>query len=398
MPGAGLRHATAIRVVVIADEQRIEPGGTAPPQRSGCRPTARDLASARHVGLVGDAQSSRTPHPAGAAPARARPPARRARPRDAGGYGCAVAHDGIVQHAVAIEKDGRPRPAVMSYFPTDSHFVSCALSAGCETSRCQTTAWNASACGVVWTGLTVGTMHARVGDLRGVAAIAADDADDAGADGLRLVQRGHEVRADVLLDVAAADREHAAPRRAPPGGWSAATRRRPMAQPSSLVRAVSSDDVVGRRVGLDADDLPEVVDGVRGVGGAAADAQDEQPSAAARATSARSAAARSIAGRSSRRVTSRTSSRYCRQRSWSLPSSRSASVSRRSGPLRPRDRQKVACLLQPLERADLVEALVHFVRRQSPAGRRAVSRARRGPRPRRPAPRRTPRADRMPRP
>ena len=39
-------------------------------------------------------------------------------------------------------------------------------------------------------------------------------------------------------------------------------------------------DVVGRGVGLDAGDLAEVVDGVRGVGGAAADAQDEQPPAA----------------------------------------------------------------------------------------------------------------------
>ena len=40
----------------------------------------------------------------------------------------------------------------------DSHFVCPAFSAGCDTSRCQTTAWNASACGVTLSGFTVGTI------------------------------------------------------------------------------------------------------------------------------------------------------------------------------------------------------------------------------------------------
>ncbi len=53
-----------------------------------------------------------------------------------------------------------------------------------------------------------------------------------------------------------------------------------VSQPSSLVRAVSSRDVVGRRVGLDPAQLAEVVDGVRGMAGAAADADDEQAPAA----------------------------------------------------------------------------------------------------------------------
>ena len=40
-------------------------------------------------------------------------------------------------------------------------------------------------------------------------------------------------------------------------------------------------DVVGRRVGLDAGDLAEVVDRVRGMRRAAADAEDEEPAARA---------------------------------------------------------------------------------------------------------------------
>ena len=39
----------------------------------------------------------------------------------------------------------------------DSHFVAVRLIDGCETIRCQRTAWNASACGVTVAGLTTGT-------------------------------------------------------------------------------------------------------------------------------------------------------------------------------------------------------------------------------------------------
>src|SRR6185312_13753990 len=65
------------------------------------------------------------------------------------GTGAAVADDGAVP--------ARGRRAVLAHF-TDSHFVARVLTRGCETSRCQTTAWNASECGVMWSGLTVGTM------------------------------------------------------------------------------------------------------------------------------------------------------------------------------------------------------------------------------------------------
>lgn len=63
-----------------------------------------------------------------------------------------VADHRAIDDAVAIEKDGGPAYFVLS------HFVCAVFSAGCETSKCQTTAWNASACGVVFIGLTVGMM------------------------------------------------------------------------------------------------------------------------------------------------------------------------------------------------------------------------------------------------
>ena len=47
----------------------------------------------------------------------------------------------------------------------------------------------------------------RVGDLRRVASVATDDAVDLRADRARIVERVHEVRADVLFEIAAADAE-----------------------------------------------------------------------------------------------------------------------------------------------------------------------------------------------
>ena len=53
-----------------------------------------------------------------------------------------------------------------------------------------------------------------------------------------------------------------------------------VSQPSSLVRAVSSDDVVGRRIGLEPAQLAEVVDRMSRVPGRATDAEDEQSATA----------------------------------------------------------------------------------------------------------------------
>ena len=58
--------------------------------------------------------------------------------------GFAVAHHGPIDDAIAIEKDGPAHSLALVRY----HFVALSLSFGCETSRCQNTAWNASECGV----------------------------------------------------------------------------------------------------------------------------------------------------------------------------------------------------------------------------------------------------------
>ena len=74
---------------------------------------------------------------------------------DAGGrVGLAVAHRGAIEHPVAIEEHGASHGRT-----ADSHLVWLAFSLGCETRRCQTTAWNASECGVTVSALTVGMMQ-----------------------------------------------------------------------------------------------------------------------------------------------------------------------------------------------------------------------------------------------
>ena len=56
--------------------------------------------------------------------------------------GLAVTLERAVEHAVAVEKHGALQRR-------DSHLVGAAFTAGCVTNRCQTTAWKASACGVM---------------------------------------------------------------------------------------------------------------------------------------------------------------------------------------------------------------------------------------------------------
>ena len=53
-----------------------------------------------------------------------------------------------VQHAVPIQEDGATR----AQGAADSHFVGIIFNAGCETSRCHTTAQSPSVCGVMWSG------------------------------------------------------------------------------------------------------------------------------------------------------------------------------------------------------------------------------------------------------
>ena len=85
--------------------------------------------------------------------------------------GFAVVYDRTVQGAVAVEKNSGPdwrrehvrrgksvRKQNQGLVVMDSHLVWFTFKSGCETKRCQITAWNASEWGVTLFGLTVGTI------------------------------------------------------------------------------------------------------------------------------------------------------------------------------------------------------------------------------------------------
>ena len=116
----------------------------------------------------------------------------------------------------------------------------------------------------------------------------------------RELEGAHQVHRDVLLAVAAADREdeqrvaRAEARDLEPLGEARV--------PALVVHARGQlGDVVGRRVGLEAADLAEVVDRVAGVAGRAADAEDEEaPARVAHAPEADRPAPRSPAASISR--------------------------------------------------------------------------------------------------
>ena len=77
----------------------------------------------------------------------------------------AVTDNGTIDDAIAIEEDGAFHRLFLfqkfhlAYHFVLSHFVSFTFSFGWETKRCHTTAWNASECGVMVAGFTVGTMQ-----------------------------------------------------------------------------------------------------------------------------------------------------------------------------------------------------------------------------------------------
>src|SRR5436309_3653698 len=72
--------------------------------------------------------------------------------------GFAVSQHGTVQHAIPVKKN-RPSSHAHRFaaFIVVSHLVPAVCNNGCDTRQCQTTAWNASVCGVTRSGLTVGT-------------------------------------------------------------------------------------------------------------------------------------------------------------------------------------------------------------------------------------------------
>ena len=115
---------------------------------------------------------------------------------------------------------------------------------------------------------------AIIGHPGGIAAVAADDANDLGPHLPGIIERRYQVGADIFLGAAAANRkntQHVA--RLEPADFE------PLHKdgcPAFVVGARGQlGDVIGRRVGLDAGQLPKIIDGVRAVGGAAADAQEK---------------------------------------------------------------------------------------------------------------------------
>ena len=106
-----------------------------------------------------------------------------------------------------------------------------------------------------------------------------DDAEDVRARFRRRFERANDVHRYVLLAASAAHRKHQHAVARADARALAASAAKQVSQPSSLARAVSSDDVVGGRVGFKAAQFAKVVDRVTGVAGRAADAQDEQATA-----------------------------------------------------------------------------------------------------------------------
>ena len=121
------------------------------------------------------------------------------------------------------------------------------------------------------------TTHASA-SLHGGAAVAADDAEAPRAALLGELDGAHDVRRDALLRLPPPTEKTSSASRAPSREtFSQAVKD---GVPALVVDARGQlGDVVGRRVGLEAAELAEVVDGVAGVPGRAAHAEDEEPAA-----------------------------------------------------------------------------------------------------------------------
>jgi hypothetical protein len=135
--GLGLAAAAAVAVVVWADEYVEEGQPVEQVPVDGLHDLER-LRPTGHVGLVGDADEQEAEivehsqgllHPG----------------QDLDG----LEGRGRVRHAVPDERPGQDTVPVQEHgaaaHRTDSHFIGFACNAGWDTTRCQTTAWNASA-------------------------------------------------------------------------------------------------------------------------------------------------------------------------------------------------------------------------------------------------------------
>src|ERR1700685_4521368 len=216
-----------------------------------------------------------------------------------GGEGLAIADDGAVDDAVAVEEDGagfrhggHSRASLdrtagggcphMSISNRDSSrdglpFGGLHFDCGVRDEQVPDDGLEGFGMRSDVGGIDGGDEDAGVGDGGGVASVAADDADDFCADGFGVLERGDEIGADVLFEIAAADGED---QEQVVGAEAAGAQ--PAVEDRGPAFIVGSGgevrDVGGGGVGFDAGNFAEVVDGVGSVGGAAADAEDEEAS------------------------------------------------------------------------------------------------------------------------
>ena len=146
---------------------------------------------------------------------------------------------------------------------TDSHFPGAVASAGCETRRCHTIAWNSSTWGVRRSGGASMTMQTSASFAVAPSARPTTPKTSC-TDFPRELDRANEVHRDVVRAAPAADREDED--RVPRGDARGPEPRVEARLPALVVRP-SRDlgDVVGRRIRLEVAQLPEVVDRMRRV-------------------------------------------------------------------------------------------------------------------------------------
>ena len=196
-----------------------------------------------------------------------------------GGKGKTVAQDRAVDHPVAVQEDGARHYRCDVFAAEDSHFVGFAFSFGCDTIRCQITAWNDSVWGVMLSGFTVGT------STQASATRAVYPPSRPTIPTTRAPTSFASCRAVTMLGLMFFSRLPPPTESTNTASFFAdAARLQPLDEhggPPLVVGARRElGDVVGGRIGLDPDELAEVVHRVGAAARASADAEEEEPSPA----------------------------------------------------------------------------------------------------------------------
>ena len=118
-------------------------------------------------------------------------------------------------------------------------------------------------------GVDRGDDHHMIADFCGIAAVAADNTENAGPDRAGMIQGGHKIGADGALKIAASHRHD---EEGITGGETAGFQPRDKDAGPALVIGSSGQfrNIVGWSVGFNADDLAKIIDRVGTIGGTAA--------------------------------------------------------------------------------------------------------------------------------